>query len=176
MITRDYWRLSNPGNFAYYGPLAEMTHCRHHTCKLMKRAPEDYTLSLVPCCACCGALLFEKGEEGATGPYRCDKHAERNPCMIEGCTRTRAAPIHEGSPYLRDDQTVCAEHWRRFVPPGSRARRAYHAHFRRAKRKGWTMANSRAFDRFWDTLVLMVRRRAVAGHIDEAEINRIMGW
>lgn len=125
-----------------------------------------------PVCACCGSPDTIKHATGLAWPYRCERHRTRNPCAVEGCSRTREAPTH----FLADDQTICADHWRRYVPPRSRARRAYHAHFRRAKKLGWGDGRNKAFWRFWSTLVQMVRRRADAGHLDEAEINRLMGW
>ncbi len=121
-------------------------------------------------CGCCGepARCYIRGLWA-----RCHKHEDRNPCAIDGCKRTRAVP---SGGHLRDDQWICADHWRRYVPPRSRIRRAYHAHFRRAKRQGWTESNGKAFWRFWDLLVKTVRRRDGEGFVDEAEINRIMGW
>ena len=121
-------------------------------------------------CGCCGepARFWIRGSWA-----RCAKHETRNPCAIEGCRRTRAAPA---SGRLGDDQWLCAEHWRAYVPPRSRARRTYHAHFRRAKRLGWDDARAEAFWRFWNALVRMARRRAGEGFINEAEINRLMGW
>ncbi|QUM72168.1 hypothetical protein [Sphingopyxis granuli] len=123
-----------------------------------------------PGCAVCGergGIMW--GEEGG---YRCDKHKDRNPCAIEGCKRTRAA----GNAGLASDQYLCGEHWRKYVPPRSRLRRLYHAHFRRGKREGWTMKRNRQFHRFWDFVVRVARKRHNGGFIDEAEINRIMGW
>lgn len=132
-------------------------------------------------CGCCGVDRLGNGVDGlyrySTKAVRCSRHIGRNPCAIEGCHRTGAAPIDEsGFPCHYDDQLICAEHWRRLIPPRSRERRLYHAHFRRAKRQGWTEENRRAFWRYWDRLVAIARRRAAEGHLDIAEINRIMGW
>jgi len=130
-----------------------------------------------PVCACCGDVQIVRHCTGRYSPYRCAKHAKSNPCAIEGCGRTRSAPDRaDGTPYLANDQTICPEHWKRYIPARSRARRAYHAHFRRAKRLGWDDKRERAFWLFWRRLVAMARRRAAEGHIDEAEINRLMGW
>jgi len=41
---------------------------------------------------------------------------------------------------------------------------------------GWTKKNRLAFWGFWDRLVQRARTRATEGHLDVAEINRIMGW
>lgn len=139
-----------------------------------------FTVARAPVCACCGsdALVTHHA------PYRCDKHRDRNPCAIEGCTRTRAAPERsDGSLELADDQILCAEHWRRFVPPHSKLRRTYHRFWRIAKRQatpenphGWTVGLNRRFERFWRGLVAQARRKATEGHLDEAEINRMFGW
>lgn len=120
-------------------------------------------------CNCCGAPAYIR----VRGRYaRCRAHESRNPCAIEGCCRTTAAS--DGS--LANDRYLCGEHWRVLVPPRSRPRRAYHAHFRRAKRLGWDEQRKRAYWLFWDSLVKMARRRAEGGFVEEAAINRIMGW
>lgn len=129
-------------------------------------------------CRCCGDLAsFDQGatleaELEKPHTWRCQRHKDRNPCLVEGCKRTHAVENRA----LRDDQFICTEHWRRYVPAGSRIRRAYNAHFRRGKNRGWNDARARAFDRFWNAVVRMVRRRSSEGHIDMAEINKIMGW
>jgi len=133
-------------------------------------------------CTVCGRAQLNGSPTDAitsypNGAIRCGDHHGRNPCAIEGCKRTRAAPMaSNGFHHHADDKTLCADHWRRFVPPRSRMRRAYHAHFRRAKRQGWTDRNREAFWRFWDQLVRLARLRATEGHIDKAEIDRLMGW
>lgn len=121
-------------------------------------------------CACCGG---EPHSWVTRSDARCWKHLERNPCAVEGCQRTTAAPA---SGKLSSDEWICPEHWRRYVPARSRERRLYHRHFRRAKRQGWTDDNRIAFWTFWRRLVARVRERASDGLIDEAEINRLMGW
>jgi hypothetical protein len=63
-------------------------------------------------CRCCGTW--------AEPNLRCLKHQGRNPCAIEGCQRTTSAPRGR----LADDGWMCAEHWRRHVPPHSTVRRA----------------------------------------------------
>lgn len=127
--------------------------------------------SSFPACRCCGeaAMFFIRAHPET---FRCRKHEKRNPCIVDGCSRTVTA---EGVP-LSNDQFICSEHWRRYVPPGSRARRTYNAHVRRMKKKGYTLQRHRAWIRFWDTLVLMVRRRSTEGRIDMAEIDRMFGW
>lgn len=130
-----------------------------------------------PICACCGPVAFHElkcvrfGAEPEVREYRCQKHRDRNPCAIEGCRRTAPA---DGR--LASDQVLCGEHWRRYVPKGSRARRAYLAHFRRAKRYGWDQHSIDAFHRLWDRIVTRARRQSTEGAIDEGEINRMFGW
>ena len=126
---------------------------------LDKRLP--WTLTPVPSCRCCG--------EPAWANLRCSKHQDRNPCVVEGCTRTGKADRGE----LADGQVICAEHWRRYVPPRSRSRRTYQAHFRRAKRIGWTPETIRSFERFWDALVVRVKERAVDGRATEAALTAL---
>lgn len=109
---------------------------------------------------------------------RCHKHRDRNPCVIEGCSRTRKA-THG----LSIDDVFCAEHWRAFVPPGSPERRIYNRFFRRAKLRAakygeehrWPPAESAAFFRVWRRLVSRARARG-SGDLDVREINRVMGW
>lgn len=133
-----------------------------------EKGPCAYQLIPVPYCQVCG----ETGRARQPGQIRCRKHADRNPCAIEGCQRSTKAPE---SGALRLDQWFCGEHWRAFVPPGSAERRIYHRFFRVAKRYGWTHARERAFFRIWDRIVSRARARG-RGDLDVAEINRVMGW
>jgi hypothetical protein len=104
---------------------------------------------------------------------RCERHEKRNPCAIEGCTRSTSAPE---SGRLFDSGWMCSEHWRRYVPPRSARRRAYNRFWRDAKKRGWTQDSIARFYRFWDTLIASARARDAVGGPDVAEINRIMGW
>lgn len=127
-----------------------------------------------PGCSCCG----ERGGMmlGVDGNWRCDNHHDRNPCAIEGCKRTKAAPaLKSGKPYLANDQWLCSDHWRRFVPPRSKLRQHYHLIFRRAKREGWTPELERRFWRYWTWLVAQARRKATDGDLNIAEIERMFG-
>lgn len=124
-----------------------------------------YAIIKIPSCRCCG--------EPAWPNLRCSKHQDRNPCAVEGCKKTARALPNFG---LSDHSEICADHWRRFVPARSKLRRAYHRHFARAKRYGWTPESAAAFRRFWGLLVGRVRRQATEGTIDEAEIARLFGW
>ena len=117
----------------------------------------------VPTCPCCGEPAWPNG--------RCTKHQDRNPCVVDGCGRTTAAKGQH-----RSYQWICGEHWRRYVPARSKVRRAYHRHFARAKRHGWTDESVRAFWRFWETLVARVIRLSTEGDLDQAEIKRMFGW
>ncbi|MFL6864099.1 MAG: hypothetical protein ACJ8DZ_13980 [Allosphingosinicella sp.] len=126
-------------------------------------------------CRVCGGALPEVPGAPADA-YRCERHEGRNPCCIEGCRRSVAAPVEDGVPHLANDQAICGTHWRLYMPPRSLIRRAYHAHFRRAKRLGWTHRSVAKFERFWDALVRTARRRSEGGHVDEAAINRLFGW
>lgn len=134
-----------------------------------------------PTCACCGHEDSRWAGEGVwlargdTCPekrqYRCARHRDRNPCAIEGCERTRAAHGR-----FADDQHLCSEHWRRFVPPRSATRRAYHRFWRIAKKTDWTPVLRRRFERFWNGLVTRARRQSVEGRLDMTEIGKMFGW
>lgn len=131
-----------------------------------------------PCCGCCGST-YRDWSDGkpmivvnavGAGVWRCATHRDRNPCAIEGCSRTTAADKAFG-----DDQWICSDHWRRFCPPRSARRRAYHAFFRKAKRFGWTPELREQFWRFWDTLISNARRKAAAGKIEIGEVEVTSG-
>src|SRR5690606_28452251 len=122
---------------------------------LRRSAPRSsWTMTPTPSCSCCGAPAWAN--------RRCTKHQDRNPCLVEGCTRTRRAP--DGR--LADDQVICGQNWRAYVPPRSMMRRAYNAHWRRAKRIGWNEDTIEAYERFWDALARRVRRQASEGVLD----------
>jgi hypothetical protein len=147
-----------------------------------------FRIEPTPRCNCCGQFLIWLHNDSLTtwenGQTRCARHHDRNPCAIEGCKRTTAASIDgRGHPIIEADRWLCGDHWRKYVPPRSRLRRAYHGHFRRAKRnrstsnpEGWTPRLKHKFWRFWSRLVAQARRRHDGGFIDEAEIARLMGW
>ena len=133
-------------------------------------------------CRVCGerviyASHLEVGEDHSK--RRCHKHRLRNPCAIEGCSRSTKAPggyLDDGSGWL------CGEHWRAGVPPRSRLRRQYHRYFRKAKRYGWeSLVNGLPlrvrFWHFWNNRLLPIaRKRCDGGRLDEEEINRLFGW
>lgn len=130
----------------------------------------DGSLRRATWCRVCGVSCWPAERDTDS---RCDRHQGRNPCAIEGCHRSRPAPSNGE---LGLDQVICGRHWRALIPARSRARRAYHAHFRRAKRQGgWSYSSVKRFYRFWDSLVALARRRAASGHIDIAAIEREFG-
>jgi hypothetical protein len=179
------------GGFVWRLTLDPMQACRaRNVPALWQLIPEHYwdrdQFAAVPgpVCACCGEVEVVR-HDGHLSPYRCAKHLDRNPCAIEGCQRTSAAPKHtDGKAYLANNQAFCGEHWKRYVPPSSRLRTTYHWFFRQAKRHGWgwkgTTGKSARLDwrfrRYWDNLVATARRRSQEGHVDMGEINRLMGW
>jgi hypothetical protein len=137
------------------------------------RKNEDYTITRVYPCQCCGE---EAVALGVLFP-RCPKHQQSNPCAIEGCTKTRAAngQLHDGTWWL------CSDHWRMACPPHSALRRTYLRFFRTAKKLGlsqserWPEALENRYWRFWSALVARARRKA-AGDVDMAEIGKMFGW
>ena len=128
-----------------------------------------FFLTPVPSCRCCGQPAWEN--------LRCTKHQDRNPCAAEGCSRTRKAP----GGYLTDDASLCGEHWKAFVPPGSPARRAFNRLARVAKKAGyrrtdvWPPELERRWWLLWRGVIRRVRR-GDEGHIDHAAIQRMFGW
>ena len=131
--------------------------------------PGQFVIIEMHVCACCGGPWRIKWDREE---YRCEKHSNRNPCAIEGCTRTTSAEDIA----KRSDQWICGTHWRAYVPPRSVRRRAYHAFFRKARRHGWDDDLRRRFWRFWDQLVATARKRAAEGYINETEIKQLFGW
>lgn len=185
MITLDLWRFSHPeapGAFSI-GTKEKVESWLHRG---LPRPLESYVLEPEPHCGCCGASCLNRASLTiwANGQARCGSHHDRNPCAIEGCKRSTAAPKDgRGIPFIRDDQWLCSEHWRRFVPPRSLRRRAYRAFWRKAKRVGctgggdWPADLERQYWRFWDQLVATARAKTDGrGYIDEREINRLFGW
>lgn len=135
-----------------------------------REPPGGWHLDPVVTCGCCGSPDVGQTRDDQ---HRCDRHRGRNPCAIEGCKRTTEAPE---SGTLRDDQWICGTHWKRLVPPRSARRRAYHAFFRRAKRRGWDDDLRRRFWQFWNSLIASARRRAAVGYLDERAIDRLFGF
>lgn len=180
MIARDLYSLTSAEDpmVACFGERALCEEWRHRLAG-STHDKDRLTIEPMPHCGCCGAAFVPSEAASITswknGTTRCDRHHGRNPCAIEGCRRTRVAPGSAEGDHA-DDQWLCDDHWRRFVPPRSARRRAYHGFFRRAKRHGWTPDLRERFWRFWDQLVHQARRRAAAGHLDQAAIGRMFGW
>lgn len=132
-------------------------------------AQGTYYLQSVPSCRVCG--------EPAWPNLRCTKHQDRNPCAAEGCRRTRKAVNGQ----LHDDWSLCGEHWRAFVPPGSPTRRAFNRLARLAKKLGYKRTDrwpEELEERWWSLWRGVMRRvrRGAEGHIDEQAIRRLFGW
>lgn len=127
-----------------------------------------FYLQSVPSCLCCG--------EPAWPNKRCTKHQDRNPCVVEGCSRTMPA-----RGWLRDDDFLCGEHWRAFCPPGSPIRKAFNRLGRIARKMGfkrhdrWPKELQARRWRLWDGLIRRIRR-GNEGHIDEQAIRSMFGW
>ena len=129
------------------------------------------------CCRVCGIDEVDPAMHDFQRPdlFRCDRHLDRNPCVIDGCKRSFAAPNGQLSLEIH----ICAKHWKRFCPPRSARRRAYHSFFRKAKKlEDWTPELRADFWSFWDQLVRSARARHAAGaegHIDVDQINKMFG-
>jgi hypothetical protein len=126
--------------------------------------PEGYVVEPVPHCICCG--LFDVKVQWEDG-WRCQRHWNSIPCQVEGCKRTASRE--------RYTETICAEHWRAGVPPGSDARKVWNRLRRIGKRYGWTPERRARSDRLWEWLKARCRA-AAAGDLDQREIDRMFGW
>lgn len=122
-----------------------------------------------PICGVCGVPLYDLSAR------RCHKHLKRNACAIDGCSRSRTT---ESAP--SDDDYLCGEHWKMFVPPRSPMRRVYNRLWRLSKKKGgWTPDLDRRFWTVWRSIIRRARQAhsgQFEGFVDEAEINRMFGW
>lgn len=161
--------LKLPGSPYHYSP-APLEQV--HTFLRWRRevAPaEQWDQWLVPTCRCCGEVAWDN--------LRCTKHQDRNPCVVEGCTRTMPA-----RGWLRDDAFLCGEHWRVHCPPGSPIRKAFNRLGRLARRMGyrrhdrWPDQLQERRWRLWQGLVRRIQRGDPEGHIDQAAIERMFGW
>jgi len=122
-----------------------------------------------PCCGCCG--YHYQLRQVAFGVFRCSKHLTRHACAIDGCKRSTAA---KGEP--EDRGFLCSEHWRRYVPPGSPARKAYHRLHRIGKRRDWPNDLRARYWRFWGGLVKRAIRDSQEGRLDMTAVNALFGW
>lgn len=137
---------------------------------------DQFEIVRAPVCACCGDTSPQSRGTGYWSPYRCWRHGDRNPCAIEGCTRTRAAKGR-----LDNSAWICRDHWRAFCPPRSLRRRAFLAYFRKAKKLGygpndrWPDELEESYWRFWRRLISNARHKAAGGNLDIAQIERLFG-
>jgi hypothetical protein len=106
--------------------------------------------------------LFRMNATGQPGVFSCSAHF-RARCRFEGCRRSIAA--HPSVIW------ICGQHWR-LVP---KWRKAPYFRLRRLARKlgRWT-------DELWNRHQRLLRRYVqlinAGGELDQAEINRVMGW
>lgn len=137
---------------------------------------EQFEIVKAPVCVCCGDSEPQRHADGFWSPYRCREHADKNPCAIEGCTRTRAARGR-----LDNSIFLCRDHWRTFCPPRSLRRRTYLAFFRKARKMGfknndrWPDELEERFWEFWRRLIANARHKANGGNLDLAQIERLFG-
>lgn len=130
--------------------------------------PAELEIVRAPACGCCGALhgIVWVGKAAGEPVYRCEKHKGRNPCLYEGCGKTFAHGPGEHYGWT----IICGQHWR--LGP-KRMRDAVARVRRQAKKLGWSPKMRRRYHRLWERTV----REIVNGtKLDEAEINRVMGW
>lgn len=166
---RDLVTVQRAGDPYTHGTMERATAERAVDVRLRHRPRDRYELIPVPSCRCCG--------DPAWANLRCTKHQDRNPCVVEGCTRTM--PAHG---WLRDDSFLCGEHWRLHCPPGSPIRRAFNRLARLARKLGyrrhdrWPKELQLRRWRLWDGLLRRIRRGEPEGHIDQAAIERMFGW
>lgn len=137
-----------------------------------------------PGCKCCGdtdgPLHIDLDMDFTDHPsIRCRKHLDRNPCAIEGCSRTTGL---KGS-VRTTDAHLCPDHWKRFCPPRSARRRAYRSFFAKARKLGlsnkdrWPDELEHGYWRFWELLIRNARARHTGtGALDPSEINRLFGF
>lgn len=183
---RRFWiRPYHPRNPGGYTPTSIGLFTGEEAASLASRPPKaeqrpsaPVSVMAAPRCACCGAdehraqMFRFRG-----GIWRCVKHKDRNPCVADGCQRTRAANGHPSN-----ESHICGDHWKRYVPPRSPERRAILRLVRLAKKAGYRRTDRWSDDleaRYWRTwrgVVRRVRARSTAGHLDEAAINRMFGW
>lgn len=133
--------------------------------------PGDWEFTVVGTCGCCGSVWAKVGQKPH---FRCGKHIGRNPCAVEGCSRTCKGE------YYGDRFHLCAEHYRIAAPPGSKERQVLNRLWRlQRKRTGkggdWPQDLNRRYWRVWFRIVAIGRART-AGDIDMDEINKLFGW
>ena len=172
---RSLWRVAHP-DMPFPGPVGTLEQVREWI-RLRQgqlNHPRDaalYSIDSVPTCGCCGTDVGVTGiYQGRLEPealhHRCEKHVDRNPCLIEGCGRTFA---NDGD---YRGQFICGKHWR--LAP--KRMRDVVARVRKIGEKtNWPRPTVKRFCRLWERTA-RAAQAAAAGDLDMAEINRIMGW
>lgn len=135
--------------------------------------PREITIERAPCCACCGrtrftATLKRVGEYDAPKQWRCEQHVGRNPCVVEGCSRTCAGRHPNLSSY------ICGRHWK-LVP---RSMKLVYSRIWRLQKKsgGWTDTLIARYWRIWPRIVSVAVNKARGGeYLDLAALEREFG-
>ena len=175
---RSLWRVAHP-DMPFPGPVGTLEQVREWI-RLRQgqlNHPRDaalYSIDSVPTCGCCGTDVGVTGYyQGRIDPealhHRCEKHVDRNPCLVEGCGRTFAS---DGNYRI---EFVCGKHFR--LAPIA-VRRGIKNIERLAKKHGWKLILQRRHEQLWARAVRGIKA-ALAGDIDVldmAEVNRVMGW
>lgn len=173
--TRSLWRVTHP-DMQFPGPVGALNQVREWI--LLRAEHKDhaldaslYAIEAVPTCGCCGTdrdiTGFYQGRLAAEpDAWRCPKHHDRNPCLIDGCGRTFA---NDGD-YRR--QFLCGKHWhlapKRMRDVVARVRKI-------GEKKNWPLSTVRRFCRVWERTA-RAAQAAASGDLDMAEIHRVMGW
>jgi hypothetical protein len=130
---------------------------------------EDMVVRLVRCpaCECCGANPWGRDRTRrpvtrvADGTWRCERHVGRNPCIAEGCGKTRAGKRPSSN------NAICGFHWKMVRPRLKRIDRALWK--RHKKLGGWTDRLTDIYWRNWERIIADVRAK-ISGNPAEIEI------
>lgn len=165
---RSLWQVVHP-SMPFQGPKGTLDQVREwiRLRQEQKNHPRDaglYSIGKVRTCDCCGT--DDDVREPEKYAYRCDRHLDRNPCLIDGCGRT----FDNKGDYRV--QFVCGKHFR--MAPLA-LRQSLKRIERLAKKRGWVDTLSRRHHQLWDRVVRSIKA-ALEGDIDIAEIHRVMGW
>lgn len=164
---KQLWTLERRGSIFVSNPMT-LDQAR---AEMARSRGDGWSLARVRTCLCCGEVAWPNG--------RCERHQDRNPCVVEGCKRTRKA-----NGYLHPRLAVCGEHFKAYVRPGSRDRKVLNGFFRKAKAMGfgrtdeWPDKLERRYWVFWRLLMrrIITRSTAPEGTLDEDEIRKMFGW
>lgn len=134
---------------------------------------EHFELVDAIACGCCGRWSSYGGHpmnndfrEVAPDRWRCEKHVNRLPCIVDGCGKTFAMQPDD-TYYTR---TVCGKHWR--LAP-LRMRRHVTSIRKKARRIGWTDRLLRLHNLAWERAVRTIQD---GQRLDMTEINKLFGW